>query len=77
VKSADNTRGNEDGIGHRLLHLTTGGPINEPDELTDGFYTRRRHVAAPVRIVLKIAAFSLPATRNATRRLLSIPDRSW
>src|SRR3954451_17183960 len=48
VKSADNTEG-----AMRIeaaivpLHLASGSPIDEPDELADGFYTRRRDVAAP------------------------------
>src|SRR3954463_9886857 len=48
VKSADNTEG-----AMRIeaamvpLHLASGSPIDEPDELADGFYTRRRDIAAP------------------------------
>src|SRR6266481_2320377 len=47
VKSADSTDGAMSMEAAMVLAFTRGRPIDEPDELADGFYTRRRHVAVP------------------------------
>src|SRR5215467_6840845 len=47
VKSADRTDGATRMAAAIVLGLARRRPIDEPDELADGVYTRRRHVAAP------------------------------
>src|SRR6516165_1308828 len=47
VKSADSTDGATSIEAAIVLALPRRGPIDEPDELADGFHTRGRNVAAP------------------------------
>src|SRR6059058_3406237 len=46
VKSADSTEGATSIEAAIVLALPRRGLVDEPDELADGFYTRRRDVAA-------------------------------